>query len=137
MADTHEATFTLVDDARQWPQQNIAHETPSAAGVAPTATAPARKLEDDKQSVVRTQEALDSLVGKEALRVKKTVLKPQDRLIKAGSLNKMGGAVDMETPPSAPCTAIANCAALYVACTASLFRRFSPSVIMFGSLTRF
>ena len=55
---------------------------------------PAQELVVGDESAVRTQEALDALVGKEAARVKKNVLQPQERLVKAGFLNKMGGVED-------------------------------------------
>lgn len=133
--DDAQATFTLVDDTRQWPdlskdeqsdgqdpQQSVqlaapppplhpsklgarppplqegplqpasasVTNSPTAADT-PTTTATAQEPAIDENSALRTKDALDSLVGKEAARVKKTVLQPQERLLKAGSLNKMGG----------------------------------------------
>lgn len=112
--DKQEATFMLVDDTRQWPDRSAGREHPHTVQPAaspallhpppqPSSTTaealratniPAQELITGHDSAVRTQEALDSLVGKEAARFKKTVVLPQERLVKAGSLNKMGGAED-------------------------------------------
>ncbi len=112
LGDKQEATFTLVDDTRQWPDRSAELELPrtaqpavppprlhppphppsTTAGALRVADTPVRELVVDDASALRTQEALNALVGKEATRFKKTVLQPQDRLVKAGSLNKMGGA---------------------------------------------
>ena len=110
---TEVTIFALVDDTAQWPHRSsgagrqstdvadpdgsplrgpVQAPTGSATdGPPPSTSLSSQKTIADGDSALRTQEALDMLVGKDAVRFKNDILQPENRLVKAGVLNKMGG----------------------------------------------